>query len=51
MGIHNLTKYNAITCIDASGSQDLENFVRKSGQTISGLDSTASDLFFSGFGV
>ena len=51
MGIHNSTKYNVMTCTDASGSfvigQDLERFSRKSGQFISGLDTTASDLFFS----
>ena len=49
---HNFTKYNVMTCNDASGSfvigQDLEKFCGKSGQIISGLDSTGSDLFFSG---
>ena len=41
-----------MTCNDASGSfvigQDLEKFSGKSGQIISGLDTRASDLFFSG---
>ena len=52
MGIHNFTKYNVMTCTDASGSfiigQDFEKFSGKSGQIISGLDVTSSDLFFSG---
>ena len=53
MGIHNFTKYNVITCNDAYASggsvigQDLETNNGKSGQIISGLDTTASDLFFS----
>ena len=52
MGIHNITKYNVMACTDATGSfvigQDFEKFSGKSGQIISGLDSAASDLFFSG---
>ena len=52
VGIHNLAKYNVMTCTDASGSfiigQDFEKFSGKSGQIISGLDTTSSDLFFSG---
>ena len=41
-----------MTCTDASGSfvigQDLKKFSGKSGQIISGFDTTGSDLFFSG---
>ena len=52
LGIHNFTKYNVMTCTDASGSfvisQDFEKYSGKSSQIISGLDTTGSDLFFSG---
>ena len=52
LGIHNLTKYNTMTCTDAAGSfvigQDSEKFSGKSGQIISGLDITGSDFFFRG---
>ena len=53
MGIHNFTSYkirNGNT--DTTGTfiigQDFEQFSGKSGQIISGLDATGSDLFFSG---
>ena len=52
LGIHNFTSYNIRNAnTDASGTfiigQDFEKFSGKSRQIISGLDSTASDLFFS----
>jgi hypothetical protein len=53
MGIHNFTSYNIRSAnTDTTGTfvigQDFEQFSGKSGQIISGLDSTGSDLFFSG---
>ena len=53
LGIHNVTSYNIQNNnTDTTGTfvigQDLENFSGQSGQIISGLDTTASDLFFSG---
>jgi len=52
LGCHNVTSYNKYVSNDATGTfqigLDLEQFSGKSGQIISGLDTTASDLFFSG---
>ena len=53
LGIHNVTSYNLTHAnTDTTGTfvigQDLEKFSGKSGQIISGLDTTSSDLFFSG---
>ena len=53
LGIHNVTSYNITHAnTDTTGTfvigQDLEKFSGKSGQIISGLDTTSSDLFFSG---
>ena len=52
LGCHNVTSYNKYVSNDATGTfqigLDLEQFSGKSGQIISGLDTTSSDLFFSG---
>ena len=53
LGIHNFTSYNIRNAnTDTTGTfcigQDFEQFSGKSGQIISGLDTTASDLFFLG---
>ena len=53
LGIHNFTSYNIRNAnSDTTGTfvigQDLEQFSGKSGQIISGLNTTGSDLFFSG---
>ena len=53
LGIHNVTSYNIRNAnTDTTGTfvigQDFEQFSGKSGQIISELDSTGSDLFFSG---
>ena len=53
LGIHNVTSYNIRNAnTDASGTfciaGDMEQFSGKSGQIISGIDTTGSDLFFSG---
>ena len=46
MAIHDISKYNVLTCNDAAGTfvigQDLEKFSGKSGQIISGHDTTSS---------
>ena len=53
LGIHNVTSYNIRNAnTDTSGTfvigQDFEQFSGKSGQIISGLDTTNSDLLFLG---
>ena len=53
LGIHNVTSYNIRNAnTDASGTfvigADLEQYSGKSSQIISGLNTTSSDLFFSG---
>ena len=53
LGIHNITSYNIRNAnTDTTGTfcigQDFEQLSGKSGQIISGLDTTSSDLFFSG---
>ena len=53
LGIHNVTSYNIRNGNnDATGTfvigQDFERYSGKSGQIISGLDASGSDLFFSG---
>ena len=53
LGIHNFTSYNIRNAnSDTTGTyvigQDLEQFSGKSGQIISGLNTTGSDLFFGG---
>ena len=52
LGCHNFTSYNKYVSNDSTGTYqiglDLEQFSGKSGQIISGLDTTSSDLFFSG---
>ena len=53
LGIHNVTSYNVRSGnSDASGTfvigQDFERYSGRSGQIISGLDASGSDLFFSG---
>ena len=52
MGVHNFTSYNIRNAnTDTTGTfiiaQVFDQFLGKSGQIISGLDSTGSDLFFS----
>ena len=48
LGVHNFTCYNIRNTNGTSIIvQDFEKFSGKSGQIISGLDSTASDLFLS----
>ena len=53
MGIHNFTSYNIRNAnTDTTGTlcvvRDFEKFSGKCGQITSGLDSTSSNLFFSG---
>ena len=53
LGVHNVTSYNIRNAnANTTGTfvigQDLEQFSGKSGQIISGLDTTSYDLFFFG---